>query len=296
MDALSAKSLLQMRGAVFGVDVGFSAKRRSTGLCLLTWDESSVDLHLRRTTADPVRRRTALQELLAWDSPPLTVALDGPLTNGLRRVRRYRVAEALLSHGVFQKRGKPGQTSSPVGLRLHEHATALAELILEEEAAGGCVLASARHREPIHPLAIVEAFPSQFLAALVDESGLPAIHRDASDRYWDCCLAAGHLKRLIDAWLPGRVVPDLCVFTNHDDRAAIVCALTALAVAHGDAVAVGDAEDGDIILPPRRFWGAGAGDVPWMEGALRRSLAFIQAEHDRGSAARLNEGQGRWLL
>jgi hypothetical protein len=40
--------------------------------------------------------------------------------------------------------------------------------------------------------------------------------------------------------------------TNHDDRAALVCALTALSVAAGDFTAVGDA-DGWIVLPPRRF-------------------------------------------
>jgi hypothetical protein len=40
--------------------------------------------------------------------------------------------------------------------------------------------------------------------------------------------------------------------TNHDDRASLVCALTALCVAGGDYVAVGD-HDGWIILPPRRF-------------------------------------------
>jgi hypothetical protein len=40
--------------------------------------------------------------------------------------------------------------------------------------------------------------------------------------------------------------------TNHDDRAALICALTALCVAAGDFTAVGDA-DGWIVPPPRRF-------------------------------------------
>jgi hypothetical protein len=39
---------------------------------------------------------------------------------------------------------------------------------------------------------------------------------------------------------------------NHDDRAAFVCALTALSVATADFVAVGD-DDGWIVLPPRQF-------------------------------------------
>jgi len=40
--------------------------------------------------------------------------------------------------------------------------------------------------------------------------------------------------------------------TNHDDRAAFVCAITALCVARGEYTAVGDRRDGWIVLPPRR--------------------------------------------
>ena len=40
--------------------------------------------------------------------------------------------------------------------------------------------------------------------------------------------------------------------TNHDDRAAFVCAVTAVCVACGEYTAVGDVEDGWIVLPPRR--------------------------------------------
>ena len=40
---------------------------------------------------------------------------------------------------------------------------------------------------------------------------------------------------------------------NDDDRMALVCALTALAVAAGDYVAVGEERQGWIILPPKAF-------------------------------------------
>lgn len=36
----------------------------------------------------------------------------------------------------------------------------------------------------------------------------------------------------------------------HDDRSALVCALTALCLVSDDFVAVGDEEDGWIVLPP----------------------------------------------
>jgi hypothetical protein len=50
--------------------------------------------------------------------------------------------------------------------------------------------------------------------------------------------------------LPGRsLIRHPSEVTNHDDRAALVCALTALCVTVEDYTAVGD-EDGWIILPP----------------------------------------------
>ena len=42
---------------------------------------------------------------------------------------------------------------------------------------------------------------------------------------------------------------DLALVSNHDERTAFVCALTALCVAANDYSAVGD-HDGWIILPP----------------------------------------------
>lgn len=45
--------------------------------------------------------------------------------------------------------------------------------------------------------------------------------------------------------------------TNHDDRAALVCALTALCVVAGRYSAVGDT-DGWIILPPKSLMAAWA--------------------------------------
>ena len=58
------------------------------------------------------------------------------------------------------------------------------------------------------------------------------------------------MSGLIGYLLPDRIIePDLAGVTNHDDRAALVCAMTALCVTTGNFTAVGDA-DGWIILPP----------------------------------------------
>ena len=294
------KQLMAMleTGAVLGIDVGFSDRSPSTAFCLLRWDDTAVRLRLIRTKASTADRRRALDDLLAVELPPLTVALDGPLARGLGRVRHYRSAEALLSQGVFQKRGKPGQTSSPTGLLLHEHATLLAKLVLQAESEGMCRIAAAGHYESIHEKAIVEAFPNQFLAALLPEADLPPLRRDASDRYWEACVALGLFGDLFDYLLPGRAFETpLSAYGNHDDRAAIVCAMTGLCVAAGRAVGVGDSTDGDIMLPPRECWGVAThGDEPWLARALRSSLTKVRKRHPRGSASRVVCSGHPWPL
>jgi hypothetical protein len=285
-------------GAVLGIDVGFSERSASTAFCLMRWDRTRVRLRLSRTTSNDAQRRSALDEILSEALPALTVALDGPLVHGLDQVRNYRSAEALLSQGVFQKRGKPGQTSSPTGQLLHQHATLLAGLVLRAETAGTCHLASAGHYEPIHPKAIVEAFPNHFLAALIPEAHLPRLRRDASDRYWEACVGLGLFGVLFDRLLPGRAfeIP-LNAYDDHDDRAAIVCAMTGLSVATGMAVGVGDPTDGDIMLPPRECWGVTMhGDDSWMAHALRSSLVKVRKRHPRGRVSRVTCGGRPWPL
>src|SRR5262249_13787592 len=73
------------------------------------------------------------------------------------------------------------------------------------------------------------------------------------DIFFEQLADTGVLHALIEYCLPGRrLAHDLSRIVNHDDRAAFVCALSALCVATGDFVAVGD-DDGWIILPPQRF-------------------------------------------
>jgi hypothetical protein len=127
--------MLPDTGAVLGIDVGYSELRPTTCLCLLEWTEDYVQLSLPCAVATDIQARSkALESLFPRPRRLAAVALDGPLTHGLRRISKYRLAEALLSRGVFQRRGKPGATNSPVGRQLHLHATQLAELLLEQGA------------------------------------------------------------------------------------------------------------------------------------------------------------------
>lgn len=270
--------MVMNEGAVLGIDVGYSERRPTTCFCLLQWADDLVHLVFKPVGTDPRERVRALDEIFPSPQHLAAVAIDGPLTRGLRVVSHYRAADALLSRGVFQKRGKPGQTSSPVGQNLHQHATQLAELVLKAEARGRLSLAPAVHIEPIHPSSIVEAFPNQFLAVLIDELDLPDVHRDASDRYWEQLAVSSGLERALARLLPGfRFATKPANITDHDERAAAVCALRAVSVATASGVGVGDPEDGDIFLPPVALWGASrSGTQPWAEAALRGNVATVR--------------------
>jgi len=172
-EAREMRSETRIRGAVLGVDIGYSRDRNTTGLCLLKWDEERVSVTCVNTGTPSSQRRLDLQSLVPEGTQLAAVAIDGPLTRGLQEISRYRSAEALLSRGVFQKRGKPGQTNSGNGQDLHLSATAFAWLLLDLEASGWLSLSASEHSEPIHNTAMVEAFPNQFLAALVDEREIP---------------------------------------------------------------------------------------------------------------------------
>ncbi|MEO8340640.1 MAG: hypothetical protein ABI604_13140 [Nitrospirota bacterium] len=258
---------LPLAGAVLGIDVGYFAKRRSTCFCLLEWSNTSIAVSFALVTADPTSRRAALSRLMGANRSLLAVGVDGPLVPGLRRATHYRAAEALLSQGCLQKRGKPGQTSSPVGQPLHDHATQLALLSMEL-----ATVAPASHYQPIVTSCIVEAFPNLFLAALIPESKIPELRRDASDRYWELALPTA-LPDLCSRLLPQRtLVHDLSMIANHDERACIVCALTALSVATASHIAVGAESDGDIILPPLDIWGEANDGRKWLERELAAAL------------------------
>ena len=265
------------QGAVLGIDVGFSARRDTTCLCLLKWDVGSITFSFEKVGVATAKRVHVLDTFLTEQGHIDAVAIDGPLTRGLRRVPHYRSAEALLSRGLFQKRGKAGQTNSPIGRELHHHATLLAEMILEREQTGSVVISRASHIEPIHDATIVEAFPNQFLAVLIHESDLPTLHRDASDRYWEVLVKNNGLTVLLSYLLPSRTFSiDLDRIKDHDQRAAAVCALTGLTVVAGAAVGVGDPENGDIFLPPTALWGGSQSrQQPWAEAALRENVATL---------------------
>jgi hypothetical protein len=102
---------------------------------------------------------------------------------------------------------------------------------------------------------------------------VPARRRDRSDKYYEHLAYSGALASLVQHFLPGRRFERQFIdVINHDERAALVCAITALCVAAGRYVAVGD-EDGWIVLPPHAFIQS------WAQEALK-----MNADQEGGSA------------
>lgn len=253
---------LPVSGAVLGIDVGFSPKRRSSAVCRLGWDHIHWKIE-RYRAAEPERSETIAR--VAGPGRLLAAAFDGPLRRGLDLIGRYRCAESMLTRQMRPLIGKPGQASAPVGKALNAGANLSARIVLER-----CDLALAQHQVAIHAQAIVEAFPSSFLGVLIeDPAALKARRGDRSDTFYKYLTASGGLQRLVQLLLPGRrLVEDFSGVANHDDRAALICALTALGIAAADFTAVGD-DDGWIILPSTRLM------QPWACAALRANAAEL---------------------
>ena len=84
-----------------GIDVGYRATGRSTGLCLLTIDHDRIEWHLSNTSTAEEKRLDDLRRLVPAGTTLTAAAIDGPIASNLGRVSHYRSAEALLSRGLF---------------------------------------------------------------------------------------------------------------------------------------------------------------------------------------------------
>ena len=263
-----------------GIDVGYSLRRPTTGLCLLTIDSDRFQWQCRNTGTEDSERRESLQELLPAGTNLHAVGIDGPLASGLKTINRYRVAEALLSRGPFQSRCKPGATNSRTGQHLHHHANALAKLVMELRCINS---SSASHPSRIHDSAVLEVFPTVFLAVLLNEVEIDVkkkqFGRKKSDGYWELAVRQGSLSRLVQVLAPQRrLTQSFSSIRNHDQRAAFVCALAALCLARNRYVSVGDQEDGNIVLPPKDHW--------WVDGVSQQKWAWETLKSNLDSLSR----------
>ncbi len=275
-------------GCVLGIDVGYSQDRTSTGICLLSWTEKQISWCLRLTGSTSVSREADLRDVISKGKHILGVGIDGPLVRILVIASGYRCAVALFSKGKFQRRGSAAPTTSDS--LLHRHATDLAKLVKTIAEDGYWTVSAASHPDPIDSYRIIEAHPVGFLNTLVEDDAFPErVGRGkASDLFFAYAAARGTLSRILGDLLPAR----RCLLnpfrvTNHDERAALICALTALCVAADQYVMAGDPTDGSIFVSPKKYWGRdGAGRI-WGEVELRENAKSItEAAHKKSKLTR----------
>ena len=238
---------MENEGSVLGIDVGWDRKRKSSAVCRLSWTDREIDWKIGRFIATDYDREKTISQI-AGDHLLLAVAIDGPLRYGFDQIGHYRSAERLLTRGELPKRiGKPGQSSSPNGKNLNIQANKSAEFVKQH-----CRIREAYHNAKIDRYAIVEAFPTTFLGVMIENPALLDYSKKRSDRYFIHLAKNQCFEKLVQKLIGNRMWSQpLLEVVNHDDRAALVCAFTALCVATDEFTAVGDKKDGWIILPPR---------------------------------------------
>ncbi len=285
-----------------GIDVGYHQNNQTTGLCLLTLDQGVLQWECRNTYTDDAVRRNDLEELIAQGTRISAVGIDGPLAHNLVPVGDYRKAESLLSLGAFQRRCKPGPTNSPTGQCLNAHAIRLANIVLDLRADGLLEIDEGEQPHRIHDRRIVEAFPNAFLGVLLRAGHFADAppRGEKFDYLWDTAVANLLLEYLVQHLAPQTVhYNPLGSITDHDHRAAFICALTAMCITRNQYVAVGDHANGQIILPPCHIWPIGNGcQISWAKAALRENIGRVRqavGQHaNHGAAFVFSNGQP-WL-
>lgn len=248
---------------IIGLDVGFSATRRSTGVARLAPDGA---LRLGHTTSQWERRR----EIIGLERAAVA-AIDAPYTTAAPA--ETRGCERIFARGAFQRRCKPGLS--------HVRGTGR-----DLRAAGW---ASAQQLKPIAPYAalaaefprvdgcnVIEAFPNAYLGVCLPAEAYtssPGVGRGQKfDWLYDGWLRRNLFRPLLGeiGWRPLAGVERACAINeHHDERAALVCLLTAAGVAAGRYTAVGDAAAGYLFLPPWPRWAA------WARAALDRERSRL---------------------
>ena len=216
-----------------GLDIGFSQTARSSGVAIQR-EEALLLEHLDIASARALLLDHGRYDCLAIDGPwpPLDLELTAP-----------RSVERLFCRGVFARRCKPGMSHIPGTGQAFRRATMSAATALAARAD-----------------LIVEAFPNAFLAVGLPDRLLadrPVLRRGRKfDWLYDAWVESGLTQRLLAELGISHptLVSRLSRTSNHDERAALICLLTALCVASGRFVKVGDPKTGWFFLPPEALW------------------------------------------
>lgn len=252
---------------ILGIDVGQSYTAPTTGIC-----RAGPVFALGTAYADYASRSAAAKISLADRLDML--ALDGPLPRDLSADCDVRACEKVLLWGAFQKRCKPGESGGRAGPRGQALRRAACDTARQFQSLTKGD-SPARFPRVLEQRTIVEAFPNAYLAVLLDESAF-SVERsddhDKSDLYYEAACSTGSLTTIAADLSFGRRA--FTSVRDHDERAALVCALTALGVVHNSYVAVGAPATGWIFLPTWSRW------KDWARRQLIENRRRWKKEHD----------------
>jgi hypothetical protein len=248
---------------IAGIDVGLTLVEPTSGVCR-TGRSGDVVTH---TYSDRLSRSNALGK----EHHFAVLAIDGPVLRPDELHYEPRACEKVFVWGEFQKRCKCGESW------VRGTGQALRRAGVETAHAFRDVVSSSQD-EVVFPRIfgdhnIVEAFPNAFLGVSLQASVFASASEQSDsvprrgekfDWLYDQWLSQqgpAHLKALL-RWDRPEFWRQVETNRHHDERAALICALTGVCAARGSYVAVGDAVGGYFYLPPWNTW------APWARDAV----------------------------
>jgi hypothetical protein len=253
-----------------GIDPGWSATKKTTGLCRIEIRNGANELKFDSVGNDPLSRVHALSSLVI--DGVSGIGIDGPITNGFELTKRLRPVDSMLSKGKFQSRGKAGAINGGAGPKLHAEATWWA---IE---AASLAIGTAPDWAPSEKL-VVESFPSAFLSVMHPDAKFPI-----NGRPWSTTLLARPpVRRALDSLVNdvlggGEIHWDTIDNCSPHEADAFLCALSAALVDAGDFIAVGDHILGFMVLPPVSLFGGNEFGDPWALNEISTNLSAVRSD------------------
>lgn len=243
-----------------GISPGASFSEPTTGICRT----GLAGFHVGRTFADKLSRTQAL----GLGGPSPVIAIGAPvLPRGVLNPNS-RICEKVFASVPFDIRCAARDTAHGSGAALRRAGCDTGVQWVRESR--GTPYAGI-FPQVLARAGLIEAFPRVFLGVLLPDSTFddpPAgirlswLHERCTEhRAWD------RLQGVL-AW-PDRQLWSAAASSDlyEEERAAIVCAVTAVCVWAGRYVAVGEAKGGYGFLPPWNLW------EPWARAGLERNRA-----------------------
>lgn len=233
---------------IAGIDAGLTLKERTSGVCRtgaggFVLDHTYIDKLSRVSLLGPAKRFDCL-------------GIDAPVLPKNDLHYEPRPVESLFMRGDFQKRCKPGASHiAGTGQSLRRSGCDTAVQFAAETVARGKV----KYPRVQADQNIVEAFPNAFLGVMLAQRVIDNAvtnRGNKTDIFFSLCNTHGAFQALQDhlGWADRAFWNAFTTTTQHDELAALVCAVTAVCAHVGKYVAVGEHEGGYFFMPPWPLW------------------------------------------